>query len=126
MLGHLPPAAVLDDVTATLLNVPSPYNGLLVQEVAAGSPGERMKLRGGAHRMRIGESEWIVGGDIVLEIQGVPLDGIDNFVLAREQFKRLADGDTIRLQVLRDGEIVELTSIFVEAALAPEGSESGS
>jgi S1-C subfamily serine protease len=116
-------AIVLDEVTASLLNVPPPFRGLLVQQVAAGSPGARMKLRGGAHRMRVGDNEWIVGGDIILRIQGVPLDGIDNFVLARDRFQELGDGDTIRLDVLRGGQVVELTSIFVDALLAPGDPE---
>jgi S1-C subfamily serine protease len=119
-------ATVLDEGLASLLNVPPPYLGMLIEEVAAGSPGDHMKLRGGNHLLETGEDELIVGGDVLLEIQGVPLDGIDNFVRAREVFRTLADGDTIRLKVLRGGEVVDLTSLFVEDLLVPPPAEPGS
>jgi S1-C subfamily serine protease len=93
-----------------ILNVPAPHTGMLVQRVAQGSLGERLGLKGGTIALPIPGSErkLILGGDIVLSIQGVRIDGTEE-ALDRldELFSNLRPGSPITLLVLRAGEQFE-------------------
>jgi S1-C subfamily serine protease len=93
-----------------ILNVPAPHTGMLVQRVAQGSLGERLGLKGGVFALPIPDSErkLILGGDIVLSIQGVRVDGTEE-ALDRidEQLSMLRPGSPITLLVLRAGDQFE-------------------
>ena len=99
---------------AQVFNVPPRRAGLLVQRIAAGSPAERAGLRAGSTRAKIGREELIVGGDIVLEVMGVPVtaEGLDS---VKERLASVRPGQAVDILVLRGGRQVVLT------ALAPEG-----
>jgi S1-C subfamily serine protease len=91
---------------ADILNVPQ-AEGLLVQVVAKGSPSERLGLRGGTKPGRIGDVDLVLGGDIILEVQGVPV-ARKAFPSIREQLSELQPGQLIKVKVLRDGEVLLL------------------
>jgi S1-C subfamily serine protease len=57
---------------AALLNVPQPA-GVLVIQVAEGSPSARLGLRAGTTHAQIGEARLILGGDIILEVMDIPM-----------------------------------------------------
>ncbi len=94
---------------AQVFNVPSPGVGLLVQRIASGSPAERLGLRAGTIRATIGDDELIVGGDIVLAVQGISLAGPNSFLLVRQKVTELREGDLVSVTVLRAGKRIELT-----------------
>jgi hypothetical protein len=53
---------------AHALNLPTA--GLLVQRVAHGSPAERLGLRGGRFGITIGDEQLLIGGDVIIAIEG--------------------------------------------------------
>ena len=95
---------------AQVFNVPLRRAGLLVQRIAAGSPAERAGLRAGTMRARIGREDMIVGGDIVLEVMGVPVQA-SGLEAVKEKLTGLRPGQTLDVVVLRGGQQVILTAI---------------
>jgi S1-C subfamily serine protease len=93
--------------TAELLNVPPP-GGLLVRDVVKGSLAERIGLRGGTRLATIEGQPLVVGGDVILSVQGAPVATDEERRIAREALARLRPGDGLRLTVLRAGRVVEL------------------
>ena len=61
---------------AKALNVPQPA-GLLVQRVAEGSPAARAGVLAGSMRANIDGENLLLGGDIVLEVNGLPYEESD-------------------------------------------------
>ena len=101
---------ILTGDLARALNIPPPGVGLLVQRIAAGSPAEQAGLRAGTTRARIGREELIVGGDIVLEVMGVPVQA-SGLEPVKETLTGLRPGQTVDIVVLRGGQQVVLTAI---------------
>jgi serine protease Do len=99
---------MLSDETARIFNLPQPA-GLLVLRVANNSPATDLGLQGGTVRANVGGEELIVGGDIILEIAGVPIAGDLSTVPAMEaKLEKLETGQPYTVKVLRLGKIVEL------------------
>lgn len=95
---------------ARVFNVPASHAGLLVQRVARGSLAERFGLRGGDLPVVVGGEELVLGGDIVLAVEGIALGAQNAYEKIRKRMieVRLQSG-TLRVTVLRAGTIVELT-----------------
>jgi serine protease Do len=95
---------------AQAFNIPQDA-ALLVQRVADGSPGYAMGLRAGTIPARIGEEELLIGGDIILAIQSIPVSlDVDKSCDLRQTLLDLPQGARIELKVLRGGKIVNLTT----------------
>ena len=84
---------------ADALKLPS-QGGLLIQEVDPGSAAARAGLRGGRQEVQIGNAEVVVGGDLIMSIDGQPVDRDDAIsrVLARKR-----SGDILELTIFRNG-----------------------
>ena len=95
--------------SAKVFNVPPPGVGMLVQHVAEDSPAALMGLHGGTARATIEGESLVVGGDIILEVQGIPLS-IGTYQQIRELIGGLGPGDRIWLKILRGGEQLEIRS----------------
>jgi serine protease Do len=94
---------------ARVFNVPVAHAGLLVQRVAHGSPAERFGLRGGELPAVIAGEELIVGGDIVLAVEGIALGEQNAYENIRKRMIEIRDHNgSLRLSVLRTGVIIEL------------------
>lgn len=89
-------------------------SGILVQTVAQGSLGEKLGLKGGTIRARIDGEDFLLGGDVILEVLG---DVVSSDGKLRERFRdkmaKIKVGDTIDVKVLRAGEIVTLKTQFI-------------
>jgi S1-C subfamily serine protease len=92
--------AGMDDVTNT---------GLLVLEVVRGGPADKAGIRGGSRVARIGRYRVPVDGDIIIGIDGQPLEDYQALTVYLET--ETAIGDTVELTILRDGKerVVPLT-----------------
>ena len=98
---------VLTGELARVFNLPQPV-GLLVQRVAQRSPAAEAGLQGGTIRATIGGETLTVGGDVILEVQGLPVTGRNSYEAIQERLSRLHPGVPITITVLRDGRRVEL------------------
>jgi S1-C subfamily serine protease len=94
---------------ARVFNVPPPGVGMLVQRVAKDSPAAEIGLQGGTVGATIEGESLVLGGDIILEVQGIPF-GIENYQKIQELMSRLAPNETIGVKILRGGEQLELSA----------------
>jgi serine protease Do len=92
---------------AEYLNLPQPF-GLLVEEVAKGSPAEAVGLHPSRSVARLDGRDLPLGGDIVLAAMDIRLEDETSFEKVRERWTRLRPGDEMRFTVLRAGRVIEL------------------
>ena len=94
---------------AKALNVPQPA-GLLVQRVAEGSPASRAGVLAGSMRANIDGEDLLLGGDIVLEVNGLPYEeSNESYSKIYTSLTKLKVGDNIVIKVFRQGQVVKLT-----------------
>lgn len=101
-------AVVIQGELAKAFNMGSSA-GILVQRVANGSSGHQMGLRGGTILAEINDQEIVIGGDIIVEVLGVPIKEARSLFEVRNELGKLSPGDAFPVVVLRNGLRVELT-----------------
>lgn len=72
--------------------------GALIARVARGGPAFQAGIRGGTERVEVGNAILIVGGDILVGIDGQPVESTENF---RHIMKAKKPGEKVRLTVWR-------------------------
>lgn len=75
--------------------------GMLVLDVARGGPADRAQVRGGDQYVRIGRQLLPVGGDIIIAVNGQPIEDRRDLTVYLETKTRV--GDTVELTIIRDG-----------------------
>jgi S1-C subfamily serine protease len=98
---------------ADALRLPT-QGGLLIQEVDPGSAAARAGLRGGRQEVQIGNAQVLVGGDLILSIDGKPVERDDAISRALAS-KRT--GDALELTIFRNGRTMN-----VRVRLGDEGA----
>ncbi len=88
--------------------------GLLIQQVDADSAAARAGLRGGRQEVQIGNAQLLVGGDLIMSIDGQPVERDD--AISRALAKKRT-GDTLELTIFRNG-----GTINVRVKLGEEGA----
>ena len=74
---------------------------MLIARVVPGTPADRAGLRGGSEQVIVNGEGYTLGGDVVTAVDGeavTTLEELREIVLSHDP------GDTIRLEVNRDGE----------------------
>lgn len=84
-------------------------SGILVIDVKPGSPAEKAGLRGGDRTVTVDGQEVLVGGDVIVSIDGTPTVGRDDI---RKILSEKNAGDTIMLTVIRDGRTLEIPVVL--------------
>jgi len=97
---------VLDDKVASLLNFPQ--GGLLVQRVSANSIMEKAGLLAGTVPSEIGGQRMLLGGDLILSIDGLICDSPHNFSEALPQLTEEHINEAVAITVFRDGRTIKL------------------
>jgi S1-C subfamily serine protease len=98
---------------AEALELPS-RGGLLIQQVSRGSAAEAAGLRGASQAVVIGNVQVGIGGDLIMAIDGKPVEGQDSLSNA---LSRRRAGDTMEVTVYRNGRTVK---VKVNLDAAPE------
>ena len=94
---------------AEALNIPQD-GGLLITNVTPNSPAYFLGIRGGYIKVLIGEKqEAMLGGDILLSIEGVPLDDIEHISKAYGKLHSKKQFDTVKFKILRAGHVKEFS-----------------
>lgn len=86
-----------------IFNVPQ-EGALLVQNVVDNSPAYFMGLKGGYVTMKIGEIEFLAGGDVILQFDDILLNSNENIEKFYEYMNNLEKGQEYQVKVLRNGE----------------------
>ncbi len=109
-------------ITATLakaLNLPV-EEGVIVQGVEKGGPADKAGLEGSATKATIEGQEVGLGGDIITEIDGKKVAGMEDVI---ELVNRSKPGESVEVTVLRDGKTKHAT---ITLGKRPASVEEGS
>jgi S1-C subfamily serine protease len=98
-----------------IINIPL-VDGFLVETIEPESPAQQAGLHGGRLPITIAEMEFLLGGDIITEINGQPLDEHDKFV---KLIRSLNVGDKVRLTLYRDKKTEKVEFSLPERPLLP-------
>jgi len=109
------------DLTVEIAKVMnSPYTkGVLIVEVIPNSPAAKAGLKGGNKYIQLGVTRVLIGGDIIVKINGREIRNGDDLSYYLEEFTR--PNMTINLTIVRDGKEME---VEVTLGVRPEGSVS--
>lgn len=98
-------AVPLDERWSRVLNTPR-AGGVLLQRVAVGGPADRAGLRGGDVPIQVGKERLLIGGDVVLTVDGEP--AVDWVRRASTTSRKPGEVREFALQVYRAGRVVEV------------------
>ena len=108
--GYQPPARLGVQILpvwgdlAEALELPA-EGGLLVQEITRGSAAAVAGLKGGNREVVIGGVPVLIGGDLIMEVDGKPVERQDAIPRA---LSRKRAGDTVDLSVFRAGRKIKV------------------
>jgi S1-C subfamily serine protease len=108
-----------------LLQIPL-VDGLLVEAIEPGSPADKAGIRGGHMELSFGGSSFLLGGDIVVSINGVKVTDSDGLASAMHGLKV---GSRLKLELFREGKYLDVEYELPERPLLPgdipsEGEQS--
>ena len=83
---------------ARALNIPQD-GGLLVQKVVPVSPAGKMGLVGGNYRAKIEGQDILIGGDVILSVNGIPLTSEENNEKVSTAISSLPQGASFKVEV---------------------------
>lgn len=86
--------------------------GVLIMTVVKDSPADKANLRGSSQTATADGIEYIIGGDIVLSIDGNEVRKIDDLLTHLQREKNV--GDTLNLGILRDEKSINVTLTLEE------------
>lgn len=99
-----------------LFNFPL-YPGFLVETIEPGSPAEKAGLKAGTLPVNIGLRDFLLGGDIIISVNDIPLESEDAIERAIDSLEIDAE---VKLRYWRDGAEHEIRVILPERPILPE------
>ncbi len=103
---------------ATAMNLDPNQRGAMVAEVVANSPADEAGLRGSTESTTIDGQSVSMGGDVIVAIDNQPIKDMDGLIAYLVSSTKV--GQTVTLQVLRDG---KAQSIDVTLAARPTAED---
>ena len=100
---------LISEQMADLLNLPPGSLGYLIKTVAKGSPADDAGLRGGTTPATIGGESVILGGDIILTVEGIQAGSVTNMARIRDVINAKTPGSSFTGTVYRSGRVLEVT-----------------
>src|SRR4029453_8793453 len=104
-------ARLVEGEMAQALNVPQ-SGGFLVKQVAKDSVADRLGLRGGNRVGIVDGQHMVVGGDILLAVQGITMASAADRAKVLKELETLKAGQNLRVKILREDKVMELTMKF--------------
>ncbi|MEM2567937.1 MAG: trypsin-like peptidase domain-containing protein [Candidatus Bathyarchaeia archaeon] len=90
---------------AQAMNVNVTY-GWLITQIISGSPADKAGLKGGTKRVLIAGQYVMVGGDIIIAINGTKITGID--MLSAYLEENTLPGQTVNVTIVRENRIIDV------------------
>ena len=84
--------------------------GVLIESVVPGGPASSSGLRAGTQNATIEQQEYIVGGDIIVSINGNKITNYDSFSAYLEE--HAVAGQTIQLGIIRNGQYMVISVLL--------------
>jgi putative serine protease PepD len=100
---------------ANLLRLPA-TQGLLIAQLTRGGPADQAGLRAGTRVVLIGNQEFVIGGDLIVEIDGTPIASSSDLT---RYLRRKEPGEVAHVSIYRGGE-----RMTVDITLADRGSQN--
>ena len=94
---------LLNEELSAALNNPKGY-GLLIQQVIPSTLADKLGFKGGTLNVTIGHLPLLLGGDIILSIDGRPMKGIEGAIKAKQRFSTYKKGQQVVFEFLRNGQ----------------------
>ncbi len=76
------------------------HRGAMIVEVTPGGPADKAGLRGGNRQLQVGNLLFIVGGDIITQVDQHRVNNAEDLI---KQLRNKKAGDRITLKILREG-----------------------
>ncbi len=95
----------LSPQVAEAMNLPSDQTGILIEQIAAGSPADQANLQGSYKPMTIDGTQLLIGGDVITAVNDQSIATIEDL---RSFLQQANPGDEISVTVLRDGKTVQV------------------
>ncbi|MBW3593056.1 MAG: trypsin-like peptidase domain-containing protein [Actinobacteria bacterium] len=103
----------IDSTVADTFRLPAD-EGVLVAEVESGSPADEAGLRGGNTRVVVNGQTYVLGGDVITDVDGSAVSTADDL---RDLVSQKEPGDEITLEIKREN---ETQTVKVELGRRPE------
>ena len=84
--------------------------GVLVESIVPGGPASVSGLRAGTQNATIQQQEYLVGGDIIVSINGYKITNYDSFSAYLEE--HAVAGQTIQLGIIRNGQYIVISVLL--------------
>jgi S1-C subfamily serine protease len=107
---------------AKAINLPV-SEGVIVQSVIKGGPADKAGIEGGHTTATIEGAEVSLGGDVITEVNGKKVAGMDEIV---EIVNEATPGESLELTILRDGSTKTATVTLGNRPESVEGESQGS
>jgi serine protease Do len=91
---------------ADAMNLDNSQEGVLVIDVESGSPADEAGLKGSLERATVEGQPVMLGGDVIVSFNGESITSMEDLLA---QLKQSEPGQTVTLNVLRDGQSIDLT-----------------
>ncbi|MGQ9781953.1 MAG: PDZ domain-containing protein [Nitrososphaeria archaeon] len=80
--------------------------GWLIQAVASGGPAERAGLIGGSRRVKVAGNDILLGGNIIIAINGTQIINGDDLSAYLERYT--LPGQTVNITILRNRQVMDV------------------
>ena len=100
---------------ADLLNLPAPQ-GLLIAQLTRAGPAEQAGLRAGRQVVLIGNQEFVIGGDLIVELDGTPVATSSDLT---RYLRKKKPGEVARVTIFRGRQ-----RMSVDVTLADRGGQN--
>jgi S1-C subfamily serine protease len=96
---------------AKAMNLDENQQGVLVVDIASGSPAETAGIQGSTETMTLAGQDIKIGGDVITAVDDVAIDGINAL---RSELANFQPGDIVTLTILRDGKQIKVDVTLAE------------
>jgi serine protease Do len=93
---------MLNEELSASLNNPYGY-GLLVQQIIPNTLADKLGFKGGTLNVSIGNLPILLGGDILLSVNGLPIKGVEGAIKAQQLIASYKKGDQVVFTFIRNG-----------------------
>ncbi|MDK2982005.1 MAG: serine protease Do [Chloroflexota bacterium] len=101
----------MSDVIASAMDLNPAPEGVLVEQIASGSPADKAGLRGSYKPLDDNGEQILVGGDIITAVDDTAINGVNQLASAIASYQ---PGDEVSLTILRSGKQTTVTVTLAE------------